>query len=163
MLSHRKHHPDHTLSPAVFRKFLPLGPLLCILYTTPLSSIIKASSVNYYLYADDTQLLMSFSQISSWMTSSLLCLNPSKTEFILIGLREELKKIPDLSISLNLDSASTPNSPVRSLGLSLDQNLSFSDHITNLSAPTCTSCISATFEESALRSITKLHLPSIRQ
>src|SRR6218665_2198410 len=97
------------------------------------------------------------------MTSSLFCSNPSKTEFILIGLGEELKKIPDLSISLNLDSASTPNFPVRSLGLSLDQNLSFSDHITNLSAPTCTSCISATFEESALRSITKLHLPSIRQ
>src|SRR6218665_2377680 len=76
---------------------------------------------------------MSFTQISSWMPSSLLCLNPSKTEFILIGLREELKKIPDLSISLNLDSASTPNSSVRSLGVSLDQNLSFSDHITNLS------------------------------
>src|SRR6218665_683211 len=71
-----------------------LGPLLCNLYTTPLSSIIKASSVDHHLYADDTQLFMSFSpssfsesidhllhvvkQISSWMTSNLLCLNPSK-------------------------------------------------------------------------------------
>src|SRR6218665_3686329 len=39
--------------------------------------------------------------------SNLLCLNPSKTEFILIGFRDQLKKIPDPSISLNIDSAST--------------------------------------------------------
>src|SRR6218665_58621 len=69
--------------------------------------------------------------------SNLLCLNPSKTEFILIGIGDELKKIPDPSISLNLDSASThtftPTSPVRSLGVIFDQNLCFSDHITQLS------------------------------
>src|SRR6218665_3166899 len=120
-----------------------------IFYTTPLSSLIKASSIDHHLYADGTQLFISFSpnsfsdsighllhvvkQISSWMTSNLLCLNPSKTEFILIGLRDQLKKIPDPSISLNLDSASThtftPTSPVRNF----DQNLSFSDHITQLS------------------------------
>src|SRR6218665_636446 len=71
------------------------------------------------------------------MTSNLLCLNPSKTEFILIRLRDQLKKIPDPSISLNLDSASThtftPTSPVRKLGVIFNQNLSFSDHITELS------------------------------
>src|SRR6218665_2479899 len=71
------------------------------------------------------------------MTSNLLCLNPSKTEFIPIGIRDQLKKIPDPSISLNLDSASThtftPTSPVRNLGVIFDQNLRFSDHITQLS------------------------------
>src|SRR6218665_3113667 len=76
-------------------------------------------------------------QISSWMTSNLLCLNPSKTEFILIGFRDQLKKIPNLSISFNLDSASThtftPTSPVRNVGVIFYQNLSFSDHITQLS------------------------------
>src|SRR6218665_317571 len=62
-----------------------LGPLLLILYTTPLSSLIKAFSIDHHLYADDTQLFISFSpnsfsdsinhllhvvkQISSWMTS----------------------------------------------------------------------------------------------
>src|SRR6218665_1212281 len=98
--------------------------------------------------------------------ANLLCTNPSKTEFIVIGLREQLTKIPDPSISLNLDSTSTrtftPTSPVRNLGVIFDQNLSFFDHITHISR----SCfmhipISATFEESALCSISKLHLPSL--
>ena len=77
-----------------------LGPLLFILYTTPLSSIISQSSVNHKLYADDTQLFLSFSadtfsenilllqntisNISSWMASNFLSLNPAKTEFLLI-------------------------------------------------------------------------------
>jgi len=38
-----------------------LGPLLFIFYTTGLSLLIKASSVDHHLYADDTQLFVSFS------------------------------------------------------------------------------------------------------
>src|SRR6218665_99000 len=70
------------------------------------------------------------------MTSNILCLNPSKTEFLLIDLRDQLKKVPEPYISINPDSASThacictPTSPVRNLGVIFDQNLSFSDHIT---------------------------------
>src|SRR6218665_458778 len=80
---------------------------------------------------------MWLTKISSWMTSNLLCLNPSKTEFLHIGLRDQLKKTPDPSISLNPDSTSThtftATSPVRNLGVIFDQNLSLSDHITHLS------------------------------
>src|SRR6218665_3353578 len=83
--------------------------------------------------------------------------------FILIGLRDQLKKIPEPSISLNLYSASThtftPNSPVRNLNVIFDQSLGFSNHITHLSR-SCFMHISATFEESVLCSISKLHLPS---
>ena len=64
-----------------------LGPLPFILYTNPLSLIISQSSVNHKLYADDTQLFLSFSadtfsknililqntitNISSWMASNV--------------------------------------------------------------------------------------------
>jgi len=40
-----------------------LGPLLFILYTTPLSTVIYNSSAKHQLYADDTQLLLSFSAL----------------------------------------------------------------------------------------------------
>jgi len=40
-----------------------LGPLLFILYPTPLSTVISNSSANHQLYADDNQLLLSFSAL----------------------------------------------------------------------------------------------------
>ena len=37
-----------------------LGPLLFIMYSIPLSTVISPCSLNHHLYADDTQLLLSF-------------------------------------------------------------------------------------------------------
>jgi len=68
-----------------------LGPILFIIYTTPLSTLISSQSLNHHLYADNTQLFFSFylhfsishlqnafSTNSSWMTANLLTLNSSK-------------------------------------------------------------------------------------
>ena len=92
-----------------------LGPILFNTYTTPLSTLISSRSLNHHLYADDTLIVIScapktftititqlqhtISDISSWMTANLLSLNPSKTEFMLIGLPQQISKISNLSLS----------------------------------------------------------------
>ena len=118
-----------------------IGPLLFAMYTTPLSTLVLSLSSNHHLYADDTQVFLSFhtsdfhsnishlqnalQQISSWMTANLLTLNSSKTEFILIGLKQQLSKIQDCSL--------TTTHSARNLGFIFDEHLTFSDQITALS------------------------------
>ena len=78
-----------------------LGPLLFTLYTTPLSSMIFEHAIPHHLYADDSQLYVSFASgdyaaplnglqsrlasVQSWMSSNKLNLNPDKSEFLLNG------------------------------------------------------------------------------
>jgi len=110
------------------------------MYTSPLSTLISSLSLNHHLYADDTQLFLSFrpsdfessatylqnalQHTSSWMTANLLILNSSKTDFLLIGL-QQLTKIHNCSLNTT-DSA-------RNLGFIFDSHLTFSNQISSLS------------------------------
>jgi len=87
-----------------------LGPLLFVMYTTPLSTFISSISLNHHLYADDTQLFLSFHPSEFHST-----LNSSKTEFLLIGLKQQLSKIHDSSL--------TTTHSARNLGLIFDEHL----------------------------------------
>ena len=98
------------------------------------------------MYADDTHLTFAaktvpnidsnlnedLSRVNNWLTANKLTLNKSKTEFMLIGSRQRLSAF-DTSPSLEIDGA--PVSPVtftKSLGVYIDQNLSWNVHVNNL-------------------------------
>ena len=85
-----------------------LGPVLFILYTTPLSAITSSFDISHHLYAADSQIYMSLSGsnakesleklqhclmgVSAWMTGSKLKPNPRKTEFLLIRPKLQREK-----------------------------------------------------------------------
>ena len=74
-------------------------------------------SLYHHLYADHTQLFLSFhpsdfqanishlqnalTQMTSWMTFNCLFLNSSKTEFLPIGLKRQLSRIHNSSTSMD--------------------------------------------------------------
>ena len=95
----------------------------------------------HHLYADDTQLFLSFllthfdssidhlqnalHRISSRVTANLLTLNSSKTEFLLIGLSKQLAKIHNFSLNTTHSA--------RNLSFIFDERLTFSDQISSVS------------------------------
>jgi len=113
-----------------------LGALLFILYTTPLSTVISNSSANHQLYADDTQLLLSFwalnfshnitylentkTNVSNWMSSNFLSLNPSKTEFLIFGLPQQISKLNNTTIHRPNNVILSPVDSTRNLGVIFD-------------------------------------------
>ena len=148
-----------------------LGPILFNMYTTPLNTLISSRSLNQYLYADDTKIFISFApktfitavsqlqdtifDISSWMTTNLLNLNPSKIEFMLIGLPQQISKISNPSHSLPSNHPITPTDSARNLGFIFDLSLTFLNRFRLY--PMRVTIISATFAASGTLSTSKQH------
>ena len=117
-----------------------LGPILFVLYTTPLSDIIANHSVNHQLFADDTQLQKSapLNEVNNFTKGLNACtddiktgmknqlkLNADKTEALLFPFSSSLKpstvSLPD---SITLGSYNIPFSDsARNLGFILDSEV----------------------------------------
>ena len=122
-----------------------LGPLKFCLYLLPMSAILKYHKIGYHVYADDTQLYISFkckqpleailkvnsclSDIRRWMITNKLKINDSKTEFIVFRSPQLRCDLSGLSVNVG-ESEITQSSKVRDLGVTLDKFLNFDDHIT---------------------------------
>ena len=129
-----------------------LGPLHFTLYTTPLSSLISWHAIPYHLYADDSQLYVSFSSgnsaaglnglqsclasVQSWMSTNKLKLNPDKTEFLFGNEWQRSKYISMFPIEL-LDVKTYPAKSAPNLGVIFNKNFNFRSHISAI----CSSCI----------------------
>ena len=71
-----------------------------------------------------------------WMSSSMLKLNPEKTQFIIFGSHAQVKKL-DLHLPVMVFvKLLHPSAVVKNLGISFDANFSFADHVHNI----CKTC-----------------------
>jgi hypothetical protein len=124
-----------------------LGPLLFILYTADLPSIIERHQLTPHLYADDTQVYGSclpssadalldrlgvcIDEVASWMGSNRLQLNANKTDFIWCHSARRHCSLGELAVG---GSTILPSTSVRDLGVIIDADLSMRAFVNHLVA-----------------------------
>ena len=118
-----------------------LGPLLFVLYTSNISDVAARHSVKPHSFADDTQLYRHcvpacvtgtvselsncMIDLSDWMMSHRLKLNPDKTEFLWLATVGQLAKLQNSRPVLVLsDCVIRALDEARSLGVIIDSELS---------------------------------------
>ena len=122
-----------------------LGHLLFILYVSPIANVISSFGVSHKQYAGDTQLYIALDDVKSaptisdcfravqhWLDINGLAMNPEKTEAITIGTSAR-QRAEGPANTVDLGSVSIKSaSSVRSLGVTIDNTLSFNEHVDNV-------------------------------
>ena len=132
-----------------------LGPILFILYIKHLQRIAKKYGLSIQLYADDSQLYISFhpsrpselhgitdkinkclAEIKSWMVKNFMKLNETKTELLIMGKPLVLQKF-DLKVTIQFGSTDIAPTECKgdswkSLGVKLDGALSMERQINSV-------------------------------
>lgn len=124
-----------------------LGPILFIVYTSPIGDIIRKYKLSFHIYADDKSLYISFvpskmknalestcncvRELDAFLTENDMKLNGPKTQWMLLGTRQQLAKLDDPILELNNVSI-TPVEEARSLGVIFDRELRMDAHVNSL-------------------------------
>ena len=125
-----------------------LGPLLFVIYASKLFSVLEHHLPDVHAYVDDTHLYISFKPDSSaeqskaltalenciddikrWMLTDKLKLNDDKTEFIIIGTRQQLKKVTFNTFRVG-NTQVTSLSQAKNLGSWFDAQMNLNTHVT---------------------------------
>ena len=131
-----------------------LSPILFTLYIIPLGKMCKTHLIFYHLYADYTQVYLTFklnmkgskkecmhnlvnciNKVRDWMCINLLKLNDNKTELIILRTQQQLQKISHINIQIGEDLI-TPVDMVHNLGFFMDKYLKNKDHINRITSST---------------------------
>ena len=124
-----------------------LGPLLFIINSSKLFEVIKFHLSEAHAYTDETQLYLPFSpdsttnqtdavvatercisDIRTWMLTDKLKSNDDKTEFMLIGAKQQLSKVNIASLTVwSIEIA--PLTVATNLGTWFDSNLNLQEQI----------------------------------
>ena len=126
-----------------------LGPVLFNAYIAPLSETAKKHNINDHKYADDEQLILSFTpnatetltaktrmencikDIRLFLSENKLCNNSEKTEIILVGPKHQMSKLNLISIKIDdIDITITDN--VKNLGVIFDKHMSMDKQINKM-------------------------------
>ena len=117
------------------------------MYTSTLFKVIERHLPEAHCYADDTELYLTFKpddvnvqdeaihamedcikDIRNWLLEGRLLLNDDKTEFLVIGTRQQLNKLNPSVLHVG-DHTIDPSVNVRNLGTRFDSSISMDIHI----------------------------------
>jgi hypothetical protein len=127
-----------------------MGPIGYSMYTHPVGKILRDNNISYHIYADDTQLYVSFdprtpgaydaalnklqtciAQIKDWMLCNKLQLNQSKTEFFVASSSRSSSRFCNMTLQLG-DIELTPSKSLRNLGVIFDPALNMTKQVSSI-------------------------------
>ena len=139
-----------------------LGPFSFPQYTAPLFDIVQRHQCDIHMYADDTQIYLSFNrhnsqssleklehciqEVRQWMKENFLKLNDSKTEFLVLNSRKMIP-VDQNCICIGEESVSALQS-AKNIGAMIDRNLTMEAQVSHV----CRSCYLGLRQISQIRS-----------